>query len=47
MEYIHGETVTDIVRRSIARGSFLPLEHAIHIVADGGGAGLRPRAARP
>jgi serine/threonine protein kinase len=34
MEYIHGQTVTDIVRRSIARGSFLPLEHAIHIVAE-------------
>jgi serine/threonine protein kinase len=34
MEYIHGETVTDIVRRSIARGTFLPLEHAIHIIAE-------------
>ena len=34
MEYIHGETVTDIVRRSIARGGFLPLEHAIHIVGE-------------
>ncbi|HEX2659541.1 MAG TPA: serine/threonine-protein kinase [Polyangia bacterium] len=34
MEYIHGETVTDIVRRSIARGEFLPLEHAVQIVAD-------------
>ncbi|MES1172357.1 MAG: serine/threonine-protein kinase [Bacteroidota bacterium] len=34
MEYIHGETVTDIVRRSIARGAFLPLEHAVHIVAE-------------
>ncbi len=34
MEYIHGETVTDIVRRSIAGGSFLPLEHAVQIVAD-------------
>jgi serine/threonine protein kinase len=34
MEYIHGETVTDIVRRSIANGGFLPLEHAIQIVAD-------------
>ncbi|MEO7668646.1 MAG: serine/threonine-protein kinase, partial [Polyangia bacterium] len=34
MEYIHGETVTDIVRRSIARGSFLPLEHASHIIAE-------------
>jgi len=34
MEYIHGETVTDIIRRSIAGGSFLPLEHAVQIVAD-------------
>jgi serine/threonine protein kinase len=34
MEYIHGETVTDIVRRSIARGGFLPIEHAVQIVAD-------------
>jgi len=34
MEFIHGETVTDIVRRSIARGTFLPLEHAIHIVSE-------------
>lgn len=34
MEYIHGETVTDIVRRSVAKGTFLPLEHAIHIVAE-------------
>jgi len=34
MEYIHGETVTDIVRKSIADGSFLPLEHAVQVVAD-------------
>jgi len=34
MEYIHGETVTDIIRRSIAAGGFLPLEHAVQIVAD-------------
>lgn len=34
MEYIHGETVTDIVRKSIAEGGFLPLEHAVQIVAD-------------
>jgi Protein kinase domain len=34
MEYIHGETVTDIVRRAIAGGGFLPLEHAVQIVAD-------------
>jgi len=34
MEYIHGETLTDIIRRSIARQAFLPLEHALHIVAE-------------
>jgi len=34
MEYIHGETVTDIVRKSIANGGFLPLEHAVQVVAD-------------
>jgi hypothetical protein len=34
MEYIHGETVTDIVRKSIADGGFLPLEHAVQVVAD-------------
>ena len=34
MEYIHGETLTDIVRRSISRGTFLPLEHALQVVAE-------------
>jgi len=34
MEYIHGETITDIVRKSIADGGFLPLEHAVQVVAD-------------
>lgn len=34
MEYIHGETVTDVVRRSIDVASFLPLEHAVQIAAD-------------
>ncbi len=34
MEYIHGQTLTDIVRRSVGQGGFLPLEHAIHIVAE-------------
>jgi serine/threonine protein kinase len=34
MEYIQGETVTDIVRRTISRAGFLPLEHAVQIVAD-------------
>jgi len=34
MEYIHGETLTDIIRRSIEEGAFLPLEHALHIVSQ-------------
>jgi serine/threonine protein kinase len=32
MEYIRGETLTDIVRRGLAAQKFLPLEHAVHIV---------------
>src|SRR5438445_9116052 len=32
MEYIHGETVTDIILRGIAAQNFLPLGHAIHII---------------
>ncbi|HVZ74666.1 MAG TPA: serine/threonine-protein kinase [Polyangia bacterium] len=32
MEYIRGETVTDIVRRAQAVGKPLPIEHAVHIV---------------
>lgn len=38
MEYIHGETLSDILRRGVELGAFLPLEHALHIVgqvADG------------
>src|SRR3954466_7583468 len=31
MEYIHGETLTDIVRRGIAVDKYLPLEHAVHV----------------
>src|SRR5262245_36890123 len=31
MEYIHGENLTDIVRRGIAVDKYLPLEHAVHI----------------
>jgi serine/threonine protein kinase len=34
MEYIHGETVTDIILRGIAAQNFLPLAHAIHIVSQ-------------
>jgi eukaryotic-like serine/threonine-protein kinase len=32
MEYIHGETIADIVTRGLAGDRYLPLEHAIHIV---------------
>jgi len=32
MEYIHGENLTDIVKRGIAVDRYLPLEHAVHVV---------------
>src|SRR5579863_708356 len=32
MEYIHGETIADIVKRGIDADRYLPLEHAVHIV---------------
>jgi serine/threonine protein kinase len=32
MEYIHGETVADIVKRGLAVNNYLPLEHAVHVV---------------
>ena len=32
MEYIHGETSADIVKRGLAVKNYLPLEHAVHIV---------------
>jgi serine/threonine-protein kinase len=32
MEYIHGETIADIVKRGLANDRYLPLEYAIHIV---------------
>jgi serine/threonine protein kinase len=34
MEYIHGETVTDIILRGIAGTNFLPLGHAVHIISQ-------------
>jgi len=34
MEYIHGETVADIVKRGLAVDRYLPLEHAIHVVSQ-------------
>jgi serine/threonine protein kinase len=34
MEYIHGETLTDIVRRGVAVGNYLPIEHSVHIVSQ-------------
>jgi len=34
MEYIHGETLTDILKRGVEVGTFLPMEHAVHIVSQ-------------
>jgi serine/threonine protein kinase len=34
MEHIHGETLTDIIRRGVAVGNYLPLEHSVHIVSQ-------------
>jgi serine/threonine protein kinase len=34
MEYIHGETIADIVKRGLAANNYLPLEHAIYIVSE-------------
>ncbi len=34
MEYIHGETLTDVIKRGVEVGTFLPLEHAVHIVSQ-------------
>src|SRR4029079_4406474 len=34
MEYIHGETLTDILKRGVEVGSFLPIEHAVHIISQ-------------
>lgn len=32
MEYIHGETIADIVTRGLGANKYLPLEHAVHVV---------------
>jgi serine/threonine protein kinase len=32
MEYIHGETIADLVTRGLAVDRYLPMEHAIHIL---------------
>jgi serine/threonine protein kinase len=34
MEYIHGETLLDIIRRGIAVEKPLPLEHALHVIGQ-------------
>src|SRR4051794_9320163 len=34
MEYIDGETVADIVKQGLAVENYLPLEHAVHLVAQ-------------
>jgi serine/threonine protein kinase len=32
MEYIRGETLTDIVRRGLSVGKYIPIEHGVHVV---------------
>ena len=34
MEYIHGETIADIVTRGLDVAHYIPLEHAVHIVSE-------------
>jgi serine/threonine-protein kinase len=34
MEYIHGETVADIVKRGLAVGKYIPLEHAVYLASE-------------
>jgi len=34
MEYIQGGTLTDIIKRGVEAGRFLPIEHALHIVGQ-------------
>jgi eukaryotic-like serine/threonine-protein kinase len=34
MEYIHGETIADIVKRGLDLNRYLPMEHAIYIVSQ-------------
>jgi serine/threonine protein kinase len=34
MEHIHGETLTDIIRRGVSVGNYLPLEHGLHIISQ-------------
>jgi serine/threonine-protein kinase len=34
MEYIDGETLTDIIRRAVEVGRFPPMEHVLHIVGQ-------------
>ena len=34
MEYIQGGTLSDVIRRGVAVGNFLPLDHALHIVGQ-------------
>jgi serine/threonine protein kinase len=34
MEYIHGETIADIVKRGLAVNKYIPLEHAVYIASE-------------
>ncbi len=34
MEYIHGETIADVVKRGLAVNKYIPLEHAVYIASE-------------
>jgi serine/threonine-protein kinase len=34
MEYIHGETIADIVKRGLAVNKYIPLEHAVYVASE-------------
>jgi serine/threonine-protein kinase len=46
MEYIHGETIADIVTRGLAVNNYIPIEHAVHVVRQAA-AGLAYAHERP
>jgi serine/threonine protein kinase len=46
MEYIHGETIADIVTRGLQLDNYLPIEHAVHVIRQAA-AGLAYAHERP
>jgi hypothetical protein len=46
MEYIHGETIADIVTRGLELDNYLPIEHSVHIIRQAA-AGLAYAHERP